>query len=200
MSFRKTCVLFFIGLLLSAGAFAQNFDINLLHAINSHGSATGDKVFKFISNSATPVGIAAPVGMFAIALATHDKQLQRKTYVSLVSLAFYETVTFGVKKLVRRPRPYETYPDLIVKKSEGGSFSFPSGHTSFAFGTATSLSLAFPKWYVIAPSFLFAGAVGYSRMYLGVHYPSDVLGGMVVGIGCSLLVFEADKWINKKNK
>ena len=193
-------ILIFAFYFFSLGANSQNFDIQLLQSINSNGSATGDRVFKFISNSATPVGTAVPVGMFAVALAMHDKQLLRKTYVSLVSLALFESITFGVKHLAKRPRPYQTYPDLILKKSDGGSFSFPSGHTSFIFGTATSLSLAFPKWYVIAPSFVIAGAVGYSRMYLGVHYPSDVLGGMVVGIGCSLLVFEADKWINKKNK
>lgn len=82
-----------------------------------------------------------------------------------------------------RKRPFVTYPDLITKKSEAGSPSFPSGHTSQAFATATSLSLAYPKWYVIAPSLLWAGAVGYSRMELGVHYPSDVLVGALIGIG-----------------
>jgi membrane-associated phospholipid phosphatase len=56
------------------------------------------------------------------------------------------------------------------------------------------LSIAFPKWYVIAPSFLWASGVGYSRMHLGVHYPSDVLVGALVGSGTAFLTH----FLNKK--
>lgn len=80
------------------------------------------------------------------------------------------------------------------------SYSMPSGHTSTAFATATSLSLAYPKWYVVAPSFVWAGAIGYSRMHLGVHYPSDVLAGAIVGSGSAYLTYKANQWINKKRK
>ncbi|ULT24063.1 phosphatase PAP2 family protein [Sphingobacterium sp. E70] len=45
------------------------------------------------------------------------------------------------------------------------------------------MSRAYSKWYVVAPSLLWAGSVGYSRMYLGVHYPTDVLAGAVLGLG-----------------
>jgi undecaprenyl-diphosphatase len=64
-------------------------------------------------------------------------------------------------------------------------YSFPSGHTSSSFSAVTALSRAYPKWYVIAPSFLWAASVGYSRMYLGVHYPTDVTAGAVLGVGTS---------------
>lgn len=78
--------------------------------------------------------------------------------------------------------------------------SFPSGHVSFAFTTATSLSLQYKKWYVVAPAFLYAGVVGYSRVHLGAHYPSDVLGGALVGAGSSLLSYKANQWLKKKWK
>ena len=74
----------------------------------------------------------------------------------------------------------------------------PSGHTSSVFATATSLSMAYPKWYVVVPSFVWAGSVGYSRMHLGVHYPSDVIIGALVGSGSAILTRKANQWLNSK--
>ena len=70
----------------------------------------------------------------------------------------------------------------------------PSGHTSGAFNLATSLTLSYPKWYVAAPSYLWASGVAYSRMYIGVHYPSDVFIGALLGSGTAWLNY----YINKK--
>ena len=74
----------------------------------------------------------------------------------------------------------------------------PSGHTSTVFAAATSVSILYPKWYVIAPSYLFAASVGYSRMYLGVHYPSDVLIGAIIGTASSLGAHLLFKQLKKK--
>jgi undecaprenyl-diphosphatase len=95
-----------------------------------------------------------------------------------------------------RDRPFITYPD-ITKKSGAGSPSFPSGHTSSAFALATSLSLTYPKWYVIASSYTWAGTVAFSRMDLGVHYPSDILAGALVGGGCAWLTHVVNKKLSK---
>lgn len=102
------------------------------------------------------------------------------------AMAVSAGTTLLLKYSIDRPRPFETY-SFIVKLSDAGSPSFPSGHTSNAFATATSLSLAIPKWYVTAPALLWASAVGYSRMHLGVHYPSDVLVGAAIGAGSAFL-------------
>jgi membrane-associated phospholipid phosphatase len=60
--------------------------------------------------------------------------------------------------------------------------------------------MAYPKWYVVVPSFVWASSVGYSRMHLGVHYPSDVLVGAMVGSSSAFLTQKANQWLNKKRK
>lgn len=194
---QKTHLLFPVFLLFSVISSGQNLDIRWLDKINSPVYPPVDKPWQFISNSTAPVGIATPVVLFAVGAATHDKMLRRKSYEAGASFLVGTAITTALKVSIRRPRPFTTYPDIITKKGKGGSFSFPSGHTTSAFATATSLSLAFPKWYVIAPAYAYAGAVAYSRMYLGMHYPSDVLFGILVGVGSSVLVFQADRWLNR---
>lgn len=179
--------------------FSQNTDIDLLHNINKNSSAFGDKVFPVITESATPVTLAVPLSLFITGLAKKNDTMKKKSYQVVASLLIANMIAGGLKYSINRPRPFKTYP-FIEKKSSGGSPSFPSGHTTTAFATATSLSLAYPKWYVIAPAYLWACSVGYSRMYLGVHYPSDVLAGIIIGSGFSYLSFKGRQWLEKRKK
>ena len=128
-----------------------------------------------------------------------DQELKQKGLMIGASFIVTTVIATTLKHTINRARPFETYPD-IQKLAASGSSSFPSGHTSDAFSTATSLSLAFPKWYVIAPSYTYATLVGYSRMHLGVHYPSDVLAGAIIGAGSAFLCYKAQKWINHRNR
>jgi len=109
------------------------------------------------------------------------------------SLIITGIITHSLKIIINRKRPYKTYPE-IEKLSNGASPSFPSGHTSEAFSFATSLSLLYPKYYIIVSSFTWACAVAYSRVDLGVHYPSDVLAGAIIGAGSAYF----SRWINNK--
>lgn len=180
-------------------AFGQNIDVRILESINGPNSP-GDPTWHFISNQALYTGIAVPVTMLAVGLANHDDKLKTDAYVTASALLVTEGETFFLKRIVKRKRPFIEYPDLIYGKSKETDYSFPSGHSSEAFALATSLSLSFPKWYVIAPSYLYAATVGYSRMYLGVHYPSDVLAGAIIGTGTSYLSFKVQKWLSKKRR
>jgi undecaprenyl-diphosphatase len=89
-------------------------------------------------------------------------------------------ISFALKNIITRERPFKVYPD-IEKLSEAGSYSFPSGHTLEVFAIAVALSISIPKKKIIIPLFLWASLVAYSRMALGVHYPSDVIAGMIIG-------------------
>jgi Membrane-associated phospholipid phosphatase len=171
---------------------SQNVDIKLLREINLNRNRSLDGTFKTITNSAGIVTYGTPAVMLGVGLLDGDSALKQKAIYMGESVITAAVITTIMKKAINRPRPFVTYPD-IEKLASGGSGSFPSGHTSDAFSFATSLSLAYPKWYVITPSFLWAGAVGYSRMDLGVHYPSDVLAGALVGAGSAWLCYEVNK-------
>ncbi len=149
-----------------------------------------------IVGSAYPISLAMPVCVFLYGAGKHDK----KTMVQGLQLAGSLTVavvgTYAFKYAVNRNRPYIDHPEIIPDIYENSS-SFPSGHTSLAFSTATSLSLQYRKWYVVVPSYLWAGAVAYSRTYQGVHYPSDVLAGAVIGAGSAYITYQGQRWIEK---
>ena len=172
---------------------AQNAEIDLLRRINVNRKTSLDHTFKGISDSATPVSLIVPLGILTSAIISKNQGLRNKGLVISASIISASVISYSLKHAILRERPFVTYPDL-QKLDDAGSPSFPSGHTSTAFSTATSLSLAFPKWYVIVPAYIWAGGVGYSRMHLGVHYPSDVLAGAITGTGAALLC----NYINKK--
>jgi len=171
---------------------AQNLDIDLLRKINIERNAALDPAFKLITNSVSPIGLGAPLIVTTIGFIQKDQTLKNKGYYMGATLLTSALITTSLKFAIDKDRPFVTYPE-IQKLTSAGSPSFPSGHTSEAFATATSLSLAFPKWYVIAPSFIWASAAGYSRMHLGVHYPSDVLVGALIGSGSAWLCHELNK-------
>jgi membrane-associated phospholipid phosphatase len=166
--------------------FAQNWDIDLLKEINLERNKSLDPSFKLITNSVSPMSIGAPIAVLGLGLIQKDSSLKINGIIMVEALCVNAFTTTALKLAFKRDRPFVTYP-YLDKQADAGSYSFPSGHTSSAFAFATSLSLAFPKWYVIAPAYLYASAAGYSRMHLGVHYPSDVLAGAIVGTGSALL-------------
>jgi membrane-associated phospholipid phosphatase len=192
----KQSFLFFL-VLFSSALFAQNFDINTLRSINLYRNENLDPTFKHISNSYAFVSVGAPLTMYAVGLLNKDAGLKKDALFIGESVAASVFITFALKETIKTERPFVTYPE-IEKLTASDGYSMPSGHTSIAFATATSLSMAYPKWYVIVPSFAWASAVGYSRMHLGVHYPSDVVAGAIIGSGSAYLTYKINKWMNKK--
>jgi len=192
----KNCIVVFL-LLPFQIICSQNMDIEMLRAINVGRNTHLDPAFELVTNSAAPVSIGVPVILFGAGLIKKDTLgINKSLYVgaSVISAAI---ITNILKYSIDRPRPFETYPD-IEQATHAGSPSFPSGHTSDAFSLATSLSIAYPKWYVIIPGYAWAFTVAYSRMHLGVHYPSDVLAGALIGAGSAYLCYKGQQWLTQK--
>jgi undecaprenyl-diphosphatase len=109
----------------------------------------------------------------------------------------------ALKPLVRRVRPCNALPldeiRLLVRRS--GAFSFPSSHASNSFGMATVLAWRWPRLAMLF--FAVAILVAYSRVYVGVHYPMDVLAGAALGVMCGRaaiwIVVAARRWWERRN-
>lgn len=194
---RKLLILLMFALPLGPVAHSQNIDIDVLKTINLHRPKSLDNTFLAITKTAKPLVVAIPVGLFFLGLIKKDKNFKYNAVQLVGGLAVTTVVTLGLKYGIGRPRPYVTHP-FIQHLTTDGDPSFPSGHAAVAFATATFLSLNYRKWYVIAPSFLWAAAVAYSRMDLGVHYPSDVLAGAIIGAASFWLSYKAEHWINQR--
>jgi undecaprenyl-diphosphatase len=97
-----------------------------------------------------------------------------------------------LKKVFCRPRPFYAMTELSTLIPKPGSYSFPSGHTTTAFAAATVIMLCLPRNYGIF-GYILAGLIGFSRLYLGVHYPSDVLAGILLGILIGVVTYQIMK-------
>ncbi len=172
---------------------AQPREVKWLHAINKADGRALTNFNKAVSNSEVFFLVGVPVGMGIYDLITRDRDHLDKTLGVTASIVGTYALSMTLKEIVKRDRPFEKYPGYIIPRVSEEGYSFPSNHTAGAFALATTLSLNFPKWYVIAPAYLWASAVGYSRMQLGVHYPSDVFAGAVLGAATAWGCYEAQK-------
>jgi membrane-associated phospholipid phosphatase len=165
----------------------QQFDDRVMINLAENRTPVQTDIGLFLSRNYRYGEIGIPAALLAGGIIRNDRQMRENSLYIASSTAITYGFTLLIKHLVKRPRPF-VQNLRIVPVYRAGSTSFPSGHASTTFSTATALSSAYPKWYVIAPAFLWAGATSYSRMYLGVHYPTDVAAGMALGTGTALLL------------
>jgi undecaprenyl-diphosphatase len=114
---------------------------------------------------------------------------KKKVLRSLILLyAIQSAIIYGLKFLIQRQRPL-LFLEMASKISKGpGEIldpSFPSAHATFTFMMATLLSIWFPRYRIIF--FIVAGFIGWTRIYLGLHYPTDVIAGALLGYGITKL-------------
>ncbi|MDB4999398.1 MAG: superfamily protein [Mucilaginibacter sp.] len=165
----------------------QQFDDNIMLDLAAHRTPEQTRVMLFMTHTIKYGDYGVPAALFIGGIIRNDRQMRQNALYVGSSTAITMGVTLLLKQLIKRRRPFVQNLKIVAVYT-AGSTSFPSGHASSSFATATALSSAYPKWYVIAPAILWAGSVSYSRMYLGVHYPTDVAAGAILGSGTALLL------------
>ena len=105
-----------------------------------------------------------------------------------------DALSYGLRDWIGRRRPPLVYPEPKALVHVPHSGSFPSGHATIAFACASVLAWKVPP--LAFPAFVLAGAIAWSRVYVGVHWPLDVLGGAALGclIGAAALAFLGRRW------
>ena len=171
----------------------QQIDADILLFIQDHVRCGAlDPVMKFAS-------FIGDYGMIWIILAAGllvSRKTRRGGIDMLVCLAISAALCNLVfKNLVARVRPFLTIEELELIIKPLYSYSFPSGHACSSFASAMALTLAFRgkgAW-----AFIPAALIAFSRIYVGIHYPSDILCGAVIGVLISLFTYELSRRIIK---
>lgn len=100
-----------------------------------------------------------------------------------------------IKPLLTRPRPWVVMENFVCLVTSSDPHSFPSGHTTAAFAFGVALFFTLPQKWAKATALVAAALMGLSRLYVGVHFPSDVLAGMVIGCVCGVLANLLVGWV-----
>ncbi|MBQ5858865.1 MAG: phosphatase PAP2 family protein [Peptococcaceae bacterium] len=101
-----------------------------------------------------------------------------------------------LKPLIARPRPYSYFPEMQLLIPPLSDYSFPSGHTFASFASATALFLHHRKEGTAA--YLLAAVIAFSRMYLYVHFPTDILAGIILGVASGFTAFKLISWYHSR--
>ncbi|MBL7979082.1 MAG: phosphatase PAP2 family protein [Bacteroidetes Order II. Incertae sedis bacterium] len=175
-------------------AMAQSdWDHEALNKIYAHETPLFSKTMQVADRSSYPLFLLIPAGaMTAGAANIREYTLEQGWAVVASGVGSYAAME-ALKRTFKRLRPYQTLPNIAYYRGEktvpaNDSYSMPSGHATLAFALATALTIQHQKWYVVVPAYLWAGSVGLSRVWNGVHYPSDILAGAVIGSGVAYLV------------
>ncbi len=173
--------------------FLQAYDTELFILINNHSPRTPatDTFFKqlslwFTGGWAWVLGVALVWPFRRLWAISTLKQIALPIWVATL------TVEGPVKMFFRRRRPYIDIVRAVVVGKKPGNWSFPSGHSAAAFAGARMLERRLPRWRAVW--YIMAGLVGFSRIYLGAHYPGDVISGSASGI----VLAELTCWVMRR--
>lgn len=172
------------------------FDAAIQRSIQSINVGPLLPVFDFYRQIGGPLGIVGEAVVFAIVLLLH-----RSSWRLLIAGALASGWYFALVSFINRPRP--RVPDVLRVTEHPGASSYPSGHmvlfTFYAVILMTTLGMKYiprrwqPLGWAIAVLFVLVG--GFSRIYSGAHWPTDVLAGLLIGVGWLSFVLSI-RWIS----
>lgn len=175
----------------------QNIEIDILKLFRSISNQTTDTLFRLISFLGEQYLLI--IVLLSIYYLCEKKIGQRIVYAMISTLCLNNTI----KGIIKYPRPFVYDESLIPAENAIGSatgYSFPSGHTQNAATAFSSIALSFENKKVTIPCIVIICLVGISRLFLGVHYPKDVIFGLIFGVFSSFLSFYLYKLFDKDQK
>lgn len=165
--------------------YVQSSDKVLLNFFNHKIKC---RVFDFFMPVITYLGSAISSFLFCIVTILNKNSSIHMLGLNCAASLFISNIAAQiVKRNVNRIRPFLMLDGLNIKKIGIDKYSFPSGHTTAAFAMAVMISLTFPAATLLC--IFIAFVIGVSRMYLGVHYPSDVIAGIILGSLTSIIIY-----------
>ena len=178
----------------------ENLDVKIFRVINNSQCGFLNTVIPITDKSVLFTSTLVSTVMFGISRSNKSYYDENSSVLMGLSEVMTTGVVFGVKNLVNRKRPFESLKEVNYDNSKFllDRYSFPSGHTAMAFSMATSLTLRYPdKPLLISGMYLYSSIIALGRIYLGVHYPTDVLAGMLIGSGSAAIIYSLRKEIIK---
>jgi undecaprenyl-diphosphatase len=171
---------------------ASETDVLIWIQENMSGGIT-DPLMEFVSYSGDYGAIWL---IIAVALMIYKPTREAGVVMAAAVLMGHVLNDWMIKPLVERPRPFVEDPSLLLIIDPPGGYSFASGHTVKAFAAAFALFIYDRRWgsFLVA----YAALMGFSRIYLMVHYPSDVVAGAFIGIMCAAAAYAVMKQIKKR--
>ena len=172
----------------------MSFELEILNQLQKLHTPVLDKIMVFITN----LGSAGIIWIILTIVCLIIPRTRKAGWIMAVSL-ITDLILCNViiKNLAARTRPYDINTGIQLLVKTPGDYSFPSGHTAASFASVTALYLAGEKklWKI---ALVLSCAIAFSRMYLYVHYPTDILGGIVIGILSGVIGYNIIRLILQK--